>query len=1153
MEVSTSSSYQINGEDSNARQFIEVACDPRNSIVVEACAGSGKTWLLVARMVRLLLAGAEPAELLAITFTRKAAQEMRQRLLGLLEELALSNDERVIELLLERGISTAQLVSVVVKARGLYEQVLSSPQTLALDTFHSWFGRLIQIAPINSGVPHGFTLTESTSELRQEAYRQLMVSVNNEKTVEKDNEKSGGKSDLKKAIIFLYEELGDVNTRKLLEAFLEKRVEWWACNEAPDCGTPLDWLHDLCGEDGVIDARLSLWQDEQWLQRIQQVAYWLGQGTLVNQKRAVAIEMAVSAGSSIESFLALCYEFFGADDKNRSNKKTNALLAALEKDLGPDCAALFDDECDLIAENLRHLQQRSAEKNVIQINHALFEVGQAYLDCYQTLKADQRVVDFADLEWQAYRLLQSEYHAAYMHSRLDTRYKHILLDEFQDTNPLQWSIVRAWLDAYGADGGRPSVFIVGDPKQSIYRFRRADPRVFSAACELLQAQGAYMLRTNQTRRNANGIVQVLNSCMKHNPLYTEQTTLSKSEGVVWRLPLVDGDDEIEKKNQTARTLNEIATVRNPFITPMQETEDLRRLKEGRRIAHALRVARGQAEESGNALAWSDVMVLVRRRTHLSAYETAFREAGIPFASSRHGGLLDSLEVSDIMALLRFLVTPDDDHALAHILKSPIISATDEDLIVLAQCGETTWWKRLVALNLKNSLSSASVNSKENVQENVLQRAEDLLTAWTSAAHFLPVHDLLDRILHQGELVQRYAQQATHANRSQVVGNLETFIELALNMDAGRYPSLPKFIAALNEYQSGSEGDAPDESHMESNADAMRILTIHSAKGLEARVVVLADANHSQAAEDTLGILCEWPLTEDSTAKHFSVFGRKNQRGAARNGFFEQENQLAVQENWNLLYVAATRARQWLIISGVSVSKISGAGSVADTNISEAVIEPGSWYERLQEVEEFNAIGENRAFNTDDNEQTARLTPCVVSSFMPPDLSLSSCALNLSANKVADKEAQLEGVALHSLMERLTNVPALWPISIPDASTIAQWMPCNLSLAKVIRVYAQTILHNAALERFFNPAHFRFARNEMDIISEHQLLRLDRVVVFDDTVWVLDFKRQLLATEHTDYEQQLNKYCSALKRIYNQKKIHGGLILSDGSLVELARC
>jgi ATP-dependent helicase/nuclease subunit A len=103
------------------------------------------------------------------------------------------------------------------------------------------------------------------------------------------------------------------------------------------------------------------------------------------------------------------------------------------------------------------------------------------------------------------------------------------------------------------------------------------------------------------------------------------------------------------------------------------------------------------------------------------------------------------------------------------------------------------------------------------------------------------------------------------------------------------------------------------------------------------------------------------------------------------------------------------------------------------------------------------------------------------------------------------------------------------------------------------VYAQTILHNAALERFFNPAHFRFARNEMDIISEHQLLRLDRVVVFDDTVWVLDFKRQLLATEHTDYEQQLNKYCSALKRIYNQKKIHGGLILSDGSLVELARC
>lgn len=1097
------SSYQINGENVTAQQFIEAACHPQNSVVVEACAGSGKTWLLVARMLRLLLAGAEPAELLAITFTRKAAQEMRQRLLALLQELALAETDKVSELLSERGIPVAQLDQAISAARGLYEHVLSSPQALALDTFHSWFARLIQIAPLDSGVPHGFTLTESTFELRKEAYRQLMMSLRSEKNAY-----------IKEALMFLYEEAGDFNTKKLLDAFLDKRVEWWACNEDPASGSPSDWLHDLCGEDVSVDARLSLWQDDAWLERIQQIARWLGQGTPVNQKRAVAIEKALTDGSSIENFSALCYEFFGADDKNRSNTKTNALLAALEKDLGSDCVAVFDDECSLIADKLRHLQQRSLEKKVIQINQALFVAGEAYLDFYQTLKADQRVVDFADLEWQAYRLLQSEQHAAYMQSRLDTRYKHILLDEFQDTNPLQWNIVRAWLDAYGADSDRPGVFIVGDPKQSIYRFRRADPRVFSAASKLLQTQGAVMLRTDQTRRNANAIVQTLNGCMKPNPLYTSQTTLDKSEGAVWRLPLVSVEDNTEEHTDA------VTGIRNPFTTPMQETEDLRRLEEGRMIVNALRAARNLAAKKGNPLPWSEVMLLVRRRTHLSAYEMALREAGIPFISGQRGGLLEALEVADVIALLRFLITPGDNQALAHVLKSPVMSATDNDLIALSivslQCPETShpessWWKRLLALESKNT---------------VLQRAANLLTAWMDAAHFLPVHDLLDRILHQGELVQRYAQHADAASRNQVAGNLAAFTELALNMDAGRYPSLPKFIAALGEYQSGGEGDAPDESQIEHSEEAVRILTIHSAKGLEARVVVLVDANHSEGAKDSLGILCEWPLEQGSQQKHFSAFGRKNERGAARDVLFHQEDQLAAQENWNLLYVAATRAKECLIISGIAGKKTP--------------IVQDSWYERLQHVDEFDAQD-----ITDVSAPTAPDKQFTLSTLLSPDLAL------IRRESISTSEEQSEGIALHSLMERLTHSSTAWPISIPDAQAIAQWLPCSLSLAKIIRAQAQAILHNVELERFFNPAYFRFARNELEIVANNKKMRLDRVVVFDDVVWVLDFKRQLLDTECADYQQQLHEYSTALRQIYSQEKICAGLILADGNLVELA--
>ena len=1086
-------SYQINGQPVSAAQFISQACDPQQSVVVEACAGSGKTWLLVARMLRLLLAGAGPGELLAITFTRKAAQEMRQRLLELLQELALANDAEVSRLLLERGIDQAQVAELIPRARALYQQVLSSNQALNLDTFHSWFARLIQIAPLNSGVAHGYSLTETTAELQREAYRQLMQSLSSEPFAE-----------VKSALIYLYDELGDANTRKLLRAFLEQRTEWWACNQDPELGTPLSWLTDLCGVDAQLDARLGLWQDQPCLERIQQIALWLGQGTAINQKRATAMEFSLSQGASVENFDALCHEFFDSADNNRSNMKTKALMAALEKDLGKDGADAFDDECSLIADQLRQRRLRSQEPAVIRLNAALFTVGEAYVNLYQSAKAEQRCVDFADLEWQAYQLLQSEQHAAYVQSRLDARYKHILLDEFQDTNPLQWSIVRAWLDAYGADAQRPTVFIVGDPKQSIYRFRRADPRVFHAASALLQSQGAMLLRTNQTRRNAAEVVQVLNACMQNNPLFIAQTTLKETAGQVWRLPLVapadaEQTDALEQPSQSR--------IRNPLISPAEEAEDSQRLQEGRMVAQALLTARAEAAAGGQPLPWSEVMMLVRRRTHLSAYETALREAGIPFISSRRGGLLDALEVSDMIALLKFLITPGDNQALAHVLKSPIMAASDEDLICLAQRTEASWWKRLQALP---------------ADQSELGRAQLLLADWMNAAHYLPVHDLLDRIFHQGQIHQRYARHAAFATRSQTAGNLDAFVELALSMDAGRYPSLPKFIDALKEFKSGDEGDAPDESSVENSAEALRILTIHSAKGLEARLVVIVDANHSEGNADKSGILVEWPLDDSSQLKHFSACGYKGQRGIARDALFAQEQQLAQQENWNLLYVALTRAKESLIISGVARKKIP----VADN----------SWYDRLQ------VVAETAIDNAQPELQQAQQSTFELSSFVVPDLSLPDS----DAIPATSSEAQLEGINLHGLMERLT---LSWPVVIPAAPVIARWLSCSLTMAQQIGGHASAILGNPQLERFFNPAMHRFARNEMDVLFANKLLRLDRVVVFEQEVWVLDFKRQLLEGERADYQAQLQQYCAALQGIYHGQKICAGLILADGSLIE----
>jgi ATP-dependent helicase/nuclease subunit A len=1102
--------YEIDDAACDSAAFTAAACDPQQSVVVEACAGSGKTWLLVARMLRLLLAGAEPSELLAITFTRKAAQEMRERLEQLLRELALAAPEQARQLLRERGVAEHELSTALSKAQRLYDKILASPQAVAVDTFHSWFGRLIRLAPLSSGVPHGFNLVEGTAELQREAYGQLMQSL-----------KDPANAEIKDALLFLYDTIGDFNARNMLNAFLDKRAEWWAANDNADDGAPLEWLAELIGDDAEVDARLALWNDEGFCQRVQFMALVLGGGGKRNQENAVAIEKAFTEvkanGASLDYFDLLCSGFLTSEGSpRRHGTHVKAMAASVEKHLGPDSVSAFEDECQALAETLIHYQRRSEEPLVMQVNQALFKVGVAYVDCYQTLKADQRALDFSDLEWQAYRLLNNEEIAAYLHSRLDARYKHILLDEFQDTNPLQWGIVQAWLDAYGADSERPTVFIVGDPKQSIYRFRRAEPRVFSAAAALLKQQGAKLLRTNQTRRNAPDVVDALNHAMDGNALFHPQTTASTNTGAVWRLPLIRSSAE-EKSEEAAQTGY---ALRDPLTTLLEEAEDQRRLEEGKQLARTLLQLKLQSQRDGSgAWKWSEVMLLVRRRTYLSAYEKALRDAGIPFVSSRRGGLLNALEVADLIALLNFLITPGDNRSLAHVLKSPIMSATDAHLILLAQRDEASWWKRLQAL--------VSLDAKAHP---ALTRAVTLLTQWMQSAHDLPVHDLLDRILHQGELLARYAQHAAAADRAQVVGNIHAFIELALSLDAGRYPSLPKFIAALSEFQR-ADADAPDESAVDSAADAVRILTIHSAKGLEAEIVAMVDANHSEAKADTLGILVNWPLEQGSVErKHFSVFGSKGLRGAARDALFEQDQAQAAQENWNMLYVAVTRAKKHLIVSGIA-------------NDRTGVVE-GSWYDRLKEVAEFEFDEEqNVDVNAGAMEENFSLEL-----FTPPSLALPELAL-----PVSQSEEQLEGVALHTLMERLTASGAqqLCSITLPDAEVIASWLPCSSTIAQRIRTQAAAILANPALARFFDPAVFVRARNEMDVLYQGELLRLDRVVVFEDEVWVLDYKRALLDSERIAYTSQLQTYMQALSGIFADKRLRAGLILADGQLIEVA--
>ena len=401
----------------------------------------------------------------------------------------------------------------------------------------------------------------------------------------------------------------------------------------------------------------------------------------------------------------------------------------------------------------------------------------------------------------------------------------------------------------------------------------------------------------------------------------------------------------------------------------------------------------------------------------------------------------------------------------------------------------------------------------------------LLSRWLPAAAQLPVHDLLDQILHEGELHARYAMTTQASMRSQVLGNLDAFLALSLDIDAGRYPSIARFLDRLQRLRKGREQEAPDEADIDAALDAVSIMTIHGAKGLEKDVVLMMDSNRHDPGGDDIGMLCDWPQ-QLPAPRHLSVFGKSRERGLARDALFAEEEAFRQQEDWNLLYVAATRAKQILIISGTHDGK-DGDGMVS-----------GSWYQRFAMAEE-KSVGER--VTVAGPRATAFTLPLFVPPRLPPP--------PVRVDDDQQTEATLEGELLHALMEYLTGA-GHWPVQVPAPPRVAQWLNCTNEQADIICRQALTLLSSTALTKFFDPSLHDFARNEMALVHQGELGFVDRLVIIDDTVWILDYKRNFFDSQRERYLRQLARYRDACATHFAGKQIRTALVTVDGQLWEI---
>ncbi|GAB4057746.1 UvrD-helicase domain-containing protein [Uliginosibacterium sediminicola] len=1076
-----------------------LALHPAHSVAVEACAGSGKTWLLSSRLLRLLLAGVKPGEILAITYTRKAAREIEARLRALLSELANLPDAQALAMLTERGLSADQ-ARALPRGRSLFEALLQAEPGVTITTFHGWFARLLSGAPLESGLA-GRSLDEAAGSLLDEAWAALAAECARAPAAE-----------VAQALLWLYAELGAHSTKKLLKAFVERRAEWrvWLGEQGGFEGV----LAELAAQFGVGQDPLARFFSAAREQEIAEFAQRLPGSSKAGGEMADKLIAALALPEREARFAALRSALLTKADEPRALKPVKAYQAA-QGEAGVDfLLRRFGELTGALLDALGALQD---QRNAL-FNQQALRVGQALLGKLEELKRARRVMDFSDLEAEIDALLTQEGTAAWLQARLDARYKHILLDEFQDTNPLQWRILRGWLDGYaGAGLTRPSVFLVGDPKQSIYRFRRAEPKLFTAAAEYFEQEfGALRVGNAHTFRNAQGIVDLVNAVFAEMPGFVPQTA-ERSDVAAWPtrvevLPLIAGaakEDAVQ---------DESPSMRHPLSTPRIDAEDLRRSQEAELVATRIKQIVAQWQVRGRhgerPARYADVLILTRRKTQLASYEAALRAAGIPFVSPGQGGLLATLEAQDLLAVLRFLADPADNIMLAHCLRTPAFNLSNEELLrISARPG--AWWPQLQALG-------------EDESQVALQRAARLLSGWLASAAHLPAHDLIDRIFHESDWFARTRAALPEALWPGVHANLEALLELSLNVDAGRYPSLTRFVDELRRLSSSDE-EAPDEGLVASAGEGasdggrVRIMTIHGAKGLEAPIVWLIDANSPPKSGEGYGVAMQWPV-EQNAPQHFSLLGRLGEAGPSRRDLLEAEKAAAEREELNLLYVAITRAEQVLMVSGIEPSRTQNAPT-AWKRIDAALRSLGA---------ESGVLGSLPAQTVLSADAAAAASPLAAAA-------RPRSALRIGQLRRAPPAAQQEsaaglefGSALHAWLEARLSA---WPV--PEVS-------------EAVRAAGEAMLARPALRRFFDPQQYLRARNESDVLHpDGRLGRIDRWVEFADEAWVLDYKSGTAQTALLEqYRSQVQDYCIALQHLIPAKTVRGLLVFADGTNIEV---
>ncbi len=1084
--------------DATARQ--RQAADPRRSTWLAANAGAGKTRVLTQRVARLLMEGVAPQSILCLTYTKAAAGEMQNRLFAMLGTWAMLPDAKLAATLADLGDPAPQGARLAA-ARRLFAAAIETPGGLKIQTIHAFCAALLRQFPLEAGVGPGF------AELDEASARALRDEV-----LEAVADGPRGAA-LTEAALHLGD---DAALDRLVAAMLGAREGFdpapdrWAAWRAHGLPEGFDEAQRLAEVFGPDDPAL-----------IAQLVPALAEGAKTDQTAAAHMARIGAAPFTASDLDALDAALLTAAGTPRKNLPTKATRSRLGPALTDRLAALSD--------RVATARMRQRALGAARRTQAMHELAAVLLPEIARRKDALGRLDFDDLILRARRLLSDPAAAAWVLWKLDGAVDHILVDEAQDTSPTQWEVIALLAQEMTAGAGDRdrSLFVVGDPKQSIYSFQGADPGRFTAMRERfaagLAAVGAPLqnAKLEHSFRSSPAILAAVDrtfageTARLHPPPH-HIAGRSDLPGRVDLWPVVPRPE---------------APAQPPWYAPVDRlAEDAADTQLARAIAGELRQLIDAAtpvprtDGAARPLSAGDVLILVQRRGPLCReILRACKAEGLAIAGADRLRLTDDLAVKDLLSLVAFLALPEDDLALAEVLRSPLLGWSEDALYRLAQPRKGGLWEAL-------RTAPEDASGARAMLQDLLDRAD-----------FLRPFDLLERVLtrHGGRtrLLARLGSDCEEA--------LDALLSEALRYETQQVPTLTGFLGWIGE-------DAAEIRRQSEEAGSrLRVMTVHGAKGLEAPLVILPDCADRRPAELP-------PVLPGSDGPPLWL-GPKADRPPAEDAAAEAWAARDLEERDRLLYVAMTRAETWLWVAAAGnaggkcwhgrVAAALAAEGAADhpfpTGDGGLRLARGDWPSEAKPAKPAGA-------SADPLPAWAR-RPAPVEPECPPPLLPSGLGgakvLPGAPAEESGEDALRRGRQIHLLLEHLPGTPAAgWQAMVPELLRSAG-EPADAATCAALLGEVAAVLTDPTLGHLFGPDSLAEVALTAPL-SETRGRRLrgsvDRLVVAGDQVLAVDFKTNLLVPKIPEEVpegllRQMGAYARALAAVYPGHTVATGLL------------